>query len=56
MVGVEFALHLRDRLAPEEARADIDGYQVRKTLAKYIDEYNALGARHGAALGETSRT
>jgi hypothetical protein len=43
----DFALDLRDRLAPEEARVDIDGYlqqalryPVRKTLAKYIDEYD----------------
>jgi hypothetical protein len=43
----EFALDLRDRLAPEDARGDIDGYlqralryPVRKPLAKYIDEYN----------------
>jgi hypothetical protein len=42
-----FALDLRDRLAPEEARSDLDGYlqrllryPVRKPLAKYIDEYN----------------
>lgn len=42
-----FALLLRDELAPEEARTDIDGYlqralaySVRKPLAKYIDEYN----------------
>lgn len=42
-----FALHLRDELAPEEARSDIDGYlqqalgyPARKPLAKYIDEYN----------------
>jgi hypothetical protein len=41
------ALRLRDELAPEEARADVAGYlerrlgyPVRKTLAKYIDEYN----------------
>jgi hypothetical protein len=43
----DFALDLRDRLAPEEARGDIDDYlqhrlryPVRKPLAKYIDEYN----------------
>ena len=43
----EFALELRDRLAPVEARRDIDGYlqttlgySVKKPLAKYIDEYN----------------
>ena len=43
----EFALELRDRLAPVEARGDIDGYlqtalgySVKKPLAKYIDEYN----------------
>ena len=42
-----FALRLRDELAPNEGRADIDGflqnalgYRVRKPLAKYIDEYN----------------
>ena len=41
------ALMLRDELAPDDARADIDGYlqrvlayPVRKPLAKYIDEYN----------------
>jgi hypothetical protein len=41
------AHRLRDELAPEDARADIDGYlqrllayPVRKPLAKYIDEYN----------------
>jgi hypothetical protein len=42
-----FALQVRDELAPEAARADIEGhlqkhlaYPVRKPLAKYIDEYN----------------
>ena len=48
MVGMHaFAHHLRDRLAPAEARGDIEGYlqdalgyPVRKPLAKYIDEYN----------------
>jgi hypothetical protein len=41
------AVRIRDELAPEEARDDIDGYlqrtlgyPVRKPLAKYIDEYN----------------
>jgi len=41
------AVRIRDELAPEEARHDIDGYLqrtlgylVRKPLAKYIDEYN----------------
>jgi hypothetical protein len=41
------ALQIRDELAPEAARADIEGYlqrqlayPVRKPLAKYIDEYN----------------
>jgi hypothetical protein len=52
----EFALHLRDTLAPQEARGDIDGYlqrvlryPVRKPLAKYIDEYNSWLAREGDA-------
>lgn len=43
----DLALDLRDRLAPEEARDDIDGYlqqrlryPARKPLAKYLDEYN----------------
>jgi 5,10-methylenetetrahydromethanopterin reductase len=43
----EFAHHLRDHLAPADARDDIDGYlqhalgyKVRKPLAKYLDEYN----------------
>jgi hypothetical protein len=42
-----FAHYLRDRLAPAEARGDVEGYlqnvlryPVRKPLAKYIDEYN----------------
>ena len=43
----DLALDLRDRLAPEEARGDIESYlqhrlryPVRKPLAKYLDEYN----------------
>jgi len=43
----KFALRLRDELAPEPARLDIEGYlqhtlgySVRKPLTKYIDEYN----------------
>src|SRR5439155_25898509 len=39
-----FAIRLRDELAPEEARSDIEGYlqrllgyPIRKPLAKYID-------------------
>jgi hypothetical protein len=43
----DFALDVRDRLAPEQARSDLDsylqrvlGYPSRKPLAKYIDEYN----------------
>ena len=43
----EFAHDLRDRLAPAEARGDVEGYlqsvlgyPVRKSLAKYVDEYN----------------
>jgi hypothetical protein len=41
------AVRIRDELAPEKARDDIDGYlqrthghPVRKPLATYIDEYN----------------
>jgi hypothetical protein len=43
----DLAVRLRDELAPEKARGDIDGYlqgllayPTRKPLAKYIDEYN----------------
>jgi hypothetical protein len=43
----EFALYLREQLAPAEALEDLDGYlqrvpryPVRKPLAKYVDEYN----------------
>jgi hypothetical protein len=53
-----FALRVRDSLAPEAARADIEGYlqqqlayPVQKPLAKYIDEYNwwvAWGPRSSA--------
>ena len=42
-----FALRLRDELAPEEARVDLEaylqtalGYPMWKGLAKYIDEFN----------------
>jgi hypothetical protein len=42
-----FALRLRDVLAPEEARGDLEGYlqrvlgyPMKKPLAKYVDEYN----------------
>lgn len=62
----EFAHHLRDRLAPAEARADIEGYlqnvlgyPVRKPLAKYIDEFNwwlAWGLGAQPALGRSSFT
>jgi hypothetical protein len=48
MVGMhDFAHHLRDHLAPADARNDIEGhlqrvlgYPMKKPLAKYIDEYN----------------
>jgi hypothetical protein len=57
-----FALHLRDALAPAEARPDIEdylqtalGYPIKKPLAKYIDEYNWwLAWGLGAIAADTS--
>jgi hypothetical protein len=57
-----FALHLRDALAPAEARRDIEdylqtalGYPIKKPLAKYIDEYNWwLAWGLGAIAADTS--
>jgi hypothetical protein len=58
----EFAVFLRDQLAPEEARSDIDGYlehaigyPVRKPLARYIDEYNWSMGHSGHEVGKPNR-